>query len=281
MYAPLLVLIGAKNLTSSELSFHFAHANGFPAGSYNTLFSALPRHFRRIHVERFGHDPALPVNGNWRNQVLELIRHVKKENKDPRGVYGIGHSFGAVVTYMAACEAPELFRGLILFDPPLVVGPLSHFFKFAKYTPLINKLTPAKLAQTRNTSWPSSTDMVAYFHGKSLFRDMDKRCVRDYVTAVTARKGDNISLTFKADVEAALFRNVPHNLAKYTGKLKCPAVLVTGNKSNVCKPEMYMRLMKQNAIEHTQLPGGHMFPLEQPEMVAEFITSTLNEWNKE
>lgn len=268
-------------MTSSELSFHFAHANGFPAGSYNAMFSALPDHFHRLHVERFGHDPQLPVNGNWRNQVQELIKHIKKENKDPRGVYGIGHSFGAVITYMAACEAPELFRGIILFDPPLVVGPLSYFFKFAKHTPLINKLTPAKLAQTRNTSWPSNTDMVAYFHSKALFRDMDKRCVRDYVKSVTALKGDNISLTFRAEVEADLFRNVPHNLGKYKGKLKCPAVLATGSKSNVCKPEMYSRLLKHNAIEYSVLDGGHMFPLEHPEQVAGFIERTLTQWSNE
>jgi surfactin synthase thioesterase subunit len=108
---------------------------------------------------------------------------------------------------------------------------------------------------------------------------MDKRCVRDYVKSVTAVKGDKISLTFRADVEAELFRNVPHNLGKYKGKLKCPAILATGNKSNVCKPEMYSRLMKHNAIEHVVLEGGHMFPLEHPEKVASFIEQTLEQWN--
>ena len=100
-------------MSSTELSFHFAHANGFPAGSYNAMFSALPKNFNRLHVERFGHDPQFPVNGNWRNQVHELIKHVRKENTDSRGVFGVGHSFGAVITYMAACEAPELFLSLI------------------------------------------------------------------------------------------------------------------------------------------------------------------------
>jgi pimeloyl-ACP methyl ester carboxylesterase len=108
---------------------------------------------------------------------------------------------------------------------------------------------------------------------------MDKRCVRDYVKSVTAQKGDAISLTFRADVEAELFRNVPHNLGKYKGKLQCPAVLVTGDKSNVCKPQMYARLMQHNEIEHKVMRGGHMFPLEHPEEVAAFVTATLNKWN--
>jgi surfactin synthase thioesterase subunit len=55
--------------------------------------------------------------------------------------------------------------------------------------------------------------------------------------------------------------------------------LAAGNKSNVCKPEMYSRLMKHNAIEHVALEGGHMFPLEHPEKVASFIEQTLEQWN--
>ena len=69
-------------MSQSSLTFHFAHANGFPAASYNTLFSYLPDHFQRLHVSMFGHDDALPVNGNWRNQVKELINHVERENRD-------------------------------------------------------------------------------------------------------------------------------------------------------------------------------------------------------
>ena len=266
-------------MSQSSLTFHFAHANGFPAASYNTLFSYLPDHFQRLHVGMFGHDDALPVNGNWRNQVKELINHVERENRDERGVFAVGHSFGAVISYMAACEAPHLFRGVIMLDPPLVVGPMSHFFRFAKKTPLINKLTPAKLAETRNTRWPANTDLDAYFHGKALFRNMDKRCVRDYVKSVIHHQGDEARLGFKAEVEAALFRNVPHNLGRYKGKLSCPALLITGKQSQVCKPTMYTRLMKQNAITHTSLEGGHMFPLEHPENVANLISTTLSKWN--
>jgi pimeloyl-ACP methyl ester carboxylesterase len=266
-------------LSKTDISFHFAHANGFPAGSYNALFSSLPEHFHRLYVDRFGHDPQLPVNANWRNQVNELIKHIKAENTDSRGVYAVGHSFGAVISYMAACEEPSLFRGLIMLDPPLVMGPMSYFFRFAKKTPLINKLTPAKLAETRNTQWPSHTDMEAYFQGKALFRNMDKRCIRDYVKHVTHTKGELTSLTFKAEVEASLFRNVPHNLGKYKGKLKCPALLVTAKDGAVCRPAMYERLIQHNNIDHTEFKGGHMFPLEHPEAVAELISTTISKWN--
>ncbi|GEA11314.1 alpha/beta hydrolase [Alteromonas sp. KUL49] len=261
----------------SKVTFHFAHANGFPAPSYNVLFSALPNAYERIHVDKFGHDPLLPVNKNWRNQVTELINHIASYN-NADGIYAIGHSFGAVISYMAACEAPHLFKGLIMLDPPLVVGPMSTFLRLVKKTPLIDKVTPANLAKTRNTQWDKQTDMVSYFQSKALFKYMDERCVRDYVNAVTEHKDDKINLTFSADVEANLFRNVPHNLNRYQGKLACPALLVTAKNSKVCHPMMIKALRKQNNVDHMVAPGGHMFPLEQPEKVAEIITATLERW---
>ncbi|PTT98356.1 alpha/beta hydrolase, partial [Pseudomonas sp. HMWF031] len=43
----------------------------------------------------------------------------------------------------------------------------------------------------------------------------------------------------------------------------------------------YSRLLKHNAIEHSVLDGGHMFPLEHPEQVASFIERTLTQWSNE
>ncbi len=262
----------------SKVTFHFAHANGFPAPSYNALFSAMPDTLERTHVDRFGHDPQLPVNNNWRNQVRELINHIADHQQHTNGVYAVGHSFGAVISYMAACEAPHLFKGLIMLDPPLVVGPMTTFLRLVKKTPLIDKVTPASLAKSRNTQWDMDTDMVSYFHNKALFKDMDERCVRDYVNAVTAVQGDTISLTFCANVEANLFRNVPHNLNRYRGKLQCPALLVTARNSKVCHPMMIKALKKQNNVEHIVADGGHMFPLESPEKVADIIAATIQGW---
>ncbi len=264
--------------TPSPVTFHFGHANGFPAESYTTLFNALPTHWQRLSVSKFGHAPQYPVSANWRNQVDELIEHVKRHRPDEKPVYAVGHSFGAVISYMAACEAPSLFKGLIMFDPPLVTGMSSAFFRLAKLTPYIDKLTPARLASSRRTSWPKSTDLVEYFKNKGLFKNMDRRCVEDYVHAVTRLRDEHWHLTFRADVEAELFRNVPHNLHKYYGKLQCPSVLVTAKDTTVCVEKMRKPFIKGNNMRHDVLPGGHMFVLERPEAVAEYITATITQW---
>lgn len=266
-------------MSSSEVCIHFAHANGFPAKSYQTMFNYLPAHWQQLSVDKFGHNARWPVNKNWSNQVDELIENVRLQRPEG-GVYAVGHSFGAVVSYMAVCRAPELFKGLIMFDPPLVTGPFRHLVRLAKKTPLIDKLTPAGLSKNRCTHWPTDTDLTAYFSAKGLFRQMDRRCIADYVRAVAKPTDSGWSLAFEASVETAIFRNVPHNLARFAGTLSRPAILVTGTQTTVCTPLMRNRFIKQNQLEHTQLTGGHMFPLEHPRETAAFIERQIEEWEK-
>ena len=43
---------------------NFVHANGFPAGSYNTLFQLLPKSYQVISLEKYGHNEQYPVEKN-------------------------------------------------------------------------------------------------------------------------------------------------------------------------------------------------------------------------
>ena len=44
----------------------FAHANGFPAGTYRTLFEAWRAAGFTVHaLPKVGHDPRFPVTSNW------------------------------------------------------------------------------------------------------------------------------------------------------------------------------------------------------------------------
>ena len=48
----------------------FAHANSFPAGTYDYLFAQLRARGFAVHaLPRFGHDPAYPVTDNWPHLV--------------------------------------------------------------------------------------------------------------------------------------------------------------------------------------------------------------------
>jgi len=261
------------------INIHFAHANGFPAASYQQVFNALPSHFNVMALTQFGHNPAFPVNNNLSNLVDELLDYLYKNVDFP--VYGVGHSMGALVTYMAACEAPELFKGVIMLEPPIASGLASWIFKLAKMTPLIERVSPAGKAATRCQSWPIDLDLIDYFSGKSLFKNFAPACIADYVNAATKVVGERRVLTFDAQVEAQIFRNVNDNIHRYYGKMQRPSFLISAENSPVCVPSNLSHFVKNTKIEHLRVPRlGHMFPLEAPVDVAQLIGQKIRQWEE-
>mgnify|MGYP003665878190 FL=1 len=260
----------------NNVHLHFAHANGFPAGSYRKLFSALNSDYCVSAIEKFGHTSRFPISKNWGNQTQELISHIESTQNQP--VYGIGHSFGGVVSYMAACTRPDLFKGLIMLDPPMITGLTRVFFRGAKATPLIDKITPAGKTVTRCKQWGKDEDLLAYFQARALFKNMDSDCIADYVSSVTHVQEQHRHLHFKPEVEASIFRNLPHDIYKYYGKLTCPALLITGSQTHVCTERRIRPFIKANHLTHEVFSGGHMFPLESPVETAELINRTIEGW---
>lgn len=265
--------------STPKAKLHFAHANGFPAGSYALLFSQLSNDFDVIALEKFGHNAAFPVSKDWSKQVEELVNYVKSNSTEP--VYAVGHSFGAVVSYMAVCEYPELFKGLIMLDPPLITGLTALVARGVKSTPLFDKFTPAKQTLNRCTRWDENTDLVDYFKNKNLFKNMHIQCVQDYVSSATEPSEQGYKLTFSHEVEAEIFRTLPLKIHQFYGKLSKPAVLITGEKTTVCKPKLIAPFIEKNGLEHYEIEGGgHMFPLEQPEKVGQMIAQQIHQWEE-
>jgi pimeloyl-ACP methyl ester carboxylesterase len=266
-------------MSDMKLMAHFAHANGFPSGSYKTLFSNLPKELDLFALDKFAHNPKFPLDDNWHNPTTELIDYIE-QNAD-RPVVAIGHSFGGVISYIACCKRPDLFSGLIMLDPPLITGLARHVFRFAKKNALINKITPAKLTLRRKKQWHKDDDLVAYFSARALFKNMDKRCIQDYIDSVTMLKGDERKLIFDTDIESNIFRTIPHNLPDYYGKLQCPAALITARYTDVCVPRLRNPFLRANpSIQHIEFKqGAHMFPLEHPKQVAHLIGEVLADWN--
>jgi pimeloyl-ACP methyl ester carboxylesterase len=121
-------------------SVFFAHANGFPSATYGKLFAALAPDYRVQHLEQHGHDPRFPVNDNWSNLVDELIHHLEA-NQQP--IWGVGHSLGGVLHYHAALLRPELYRGVVMLDSPVLTLADKMVIRAAKRFGFIDRITPA------------------------------------------------------------------------------------------------------------------------------------------
>lgn len=255
---------------------NLVHANGFPVGSYKTFLAEFSSSYHTTGHDKFGHNDNYPIHSNWQYLVTELVDYLKQQDQK---VICIGHSFGGVISFLAACQHPELFRGLIMLDPPVVTGPFSHILKVVKKTPFIDTWSPAGRAIKRQRYWPADTNMVSNFAHKKLFHNFDQRCLKDYVDHAVKHRNNRLELTFLPEVEADIFRHMPSNLSQYKNKLKVPAALIYGENTTVFPIKYFERFAKLNDIELAMMPnGGHMFPLEQPENTANMIKAIIKDW---
>lgn len=251
---------------------HFAHANGFPMGSYRVLFDALAAGFDIRGVSHIGHDPRWPVSDNWDALVEEQLAQISAAEEP---VWGVGHSLGGVLLYRAALKAPGYFKGLVLLDPPLYIsGMRPWLLKVAKRTGRIDRVTPARQSRYRKKSWPDEEAVAEYLQSRALFRDFDARCLSDYVASGTRIESGQRVLSFEPEVEYNIFCGIADNLWGSGRKMKVPVSVLTSENASVI-PKDGLRGIRRSGFNWKPVDGGHLFPLEHPESTAAEIQAMI------
>ena len=255
----------------------FAHANGFPSATYGKLFAALAPDYRVRHLEQHAHDPRFPVDDNWANLVDELILHLEQGGEP---VWGVGHSLGGVLHYHAALRRPELYRGVVMLDSPLLTGADRLMIRAAKRFGFIDRITPAGRTVGRRETFGDFGEARDYFAGKTLFRHFDPDCLEAYVRhgLREEERGAGLRLRFSAATEISIYRNVPHIVPGRPQQLALPLAIVRGEQSRVVLPHQARQVRRMPRGEQHSLPGGHMFPLERPQDTAHLLRELFGRW---
>lgn len=258
---------------------HFSHANGFPAGSYRVLLERLAVHYDVRTIERLAHQPDYPVTDNWHFLEQELIHYFEQHYHQP--VIAVGHSLGGLLSYMVAYKRPDLVKGLVMLDSPLLTPVENAGFGLLKRLRLTDRFTPAGRTQGRRQEWPDRASAKEYFADKSLMKRFDQRCLDDYVTSGTdfinpGEPDAGVRLSFDPQIEMKIYRTMPHIL-RSDRPLKLPAAVIGGRQSNVFNRLHGARMKSRVGMKVRWMPGSHMFPLEQPEATADTIHQLLGE----
>ena len=253
----------------------FAHANGWPLGSYRVFFSHLLEHCRIIGYHQrpmWSREPA-PERLDWRQLTTDLLDTVQATQSEP--VWMMGHSMGAVVSLLAAARRPALFRGLLLIDPVLALR--RHF--------LVRRLMPARMRDrmpiiaktlTRPDRFASRQEAFDFHRPKRAFRVMSEEVVWDYVNAGTRRteSGDYV-LSYGRDWEVAAYRGVL-SVWSAMSRVKLPVLGLRGETSDTISPAAFARWARvQPHADLRECRGGHLLPLERPAETAAEVVSFL------
>lgn len=257
----------------------FSHANSFPITTYRLLFELLhERGCEARGVERFGHDERYPVSDNWPHLVQQLADFARAE-VDRRGepVFFVGHSLGGFLSVMAAALHPELARGVLLIDSPLISGWRATTLGMAKRAQLVGSVSPGKISQRRRNSWASHAEALDYFRSKKAFAQWHPEVLQDYVALGLKDQDGKRVLAFEREVETAIYNTLPHNLDALLRRhpLRCPAAFIGGRGSQEMKQvglDMTLRITRGRTM---MLDGSHLFPMERPHATAATIEAAL------
>lgn len=268
-------LFSAHGFAGMSQPIFFAHANGFPSGTYGKLFAALEPEYRVAHLEQHAHDPRFPAGDNWYHLVDELIHHLQQQDEP---VWGVGHSFGGMLHLHAALRCPDLYRGVVMLDSPVLTRTDRWVIRAAKRFGFIDKLTPAGRTLGRREEFADLDSARSYFAGKTLFRGFDPECFDAYLQHGLHKVGDKLRLRFDPATEISIYRGVPHTSPGRTRQLQVPLAVVRGHKSRVVMNHHTRFVGRLPQGESLTVPGGHMFPLERPQDTAQLLKNLFTRW---
>ncbi len=261
----------------------FSHANSFPASTYRVLFRQLKARGLAISaIDKLGHDPHYPVTSNWPHLVQQLVDFTQAQADKAAGpVFLVGHSLGGFLSVMAASQAPQLVRGVVLLDAPLIGGWRATTLGVIKRAQLVGSVSPGAVSKKRRNSWPDKAAALAHFQHKRAFARWDPQVLADYIEHGTHDANLHGSskrvLSFERDVETAIYNTLPHNMDALLKRhpLRCPVAFIGGNHSAEMKQVGMALTQKITKGRINMLEGSHLFPMEHPLATAAAIEAAL------
>jgi len=257
----------------------FSHANSFPAATYGVLFKSLrSRGFVVRAVPMFGHELDYAVTNNWPHLVQQLHDFAEREvDKAGEAAWLVGHSLGGFLSLMCAARHPQLARGVLLLDSPLLGGWRATALGAMRRTQMVGAISPGAVSRRRRNLWPSREAALEHFRHKKAFAKWDPQVLHDYIAHCTHDADGQCALSFDRDVETAIYNTLPDNLDRLLRRhpLRCPTAFIGGLQSAEMK-QVGMAMTEQVIKgRRMMLDGSHLFPMEKPLATAAAIEASL------
>lgn len=263
---------------SDKPALVFSHANSFPAGTYRMLFEAWREAGYEVHaIEKLGHDPAYPVTCNWLHLRRQLADFIERDVGRPG--YLVGHSLGGFLSLMVAIRFPQLVRGVVLLDSPVIYGWKARGLQFAKATGWSERVSPGRVSRKRRNRWADPEAVHRHFIEKPAFARWHAEVLADYVRAGTERDDQGRRLSFRREVETDIYNTLPHHVDRLARRYPptCPIAFIGGT---ISKEVRQVGMAATQRVTHGRvswIEGGHLFPFERPQETAAEVLRWLRE----
>ena len=261
---------------------HLLHANGFCAGTYSPFVKHLINDLHVVASDLRGHGDSTQPNAKrvrgWHIFADDLKILIERSMTPP--IIGMGHSLGAVTTYIAAAHYPYLFSAIILIDPSILPRRRLMWFAALRMIGLAGNRQLAQSARRRRRTFQGKSEALNRFAaGRGIFKSWSKEFVEAYLECGLLEK-DSETAVLKCDpeLEAQIFESVPHDVWRYANRITCPVLAIRGEHSDVFTAESARRLKQIIPdCEAATIPdAGHFVPMGKPEKCARVITDFIH-----
>jgi pimeloyl-ACP methyl ester carboxylesterase len=259
------------------------HANGFCGGTWELVAQQLTDRYHVIAIDARGHGDSgagnVPEDYRWKyfvDDLLAVANSLLRGSKNKQIAYGIGSSFGGIITAEAEAKQPGLFKRLALLDPPIhPTEPLVS--RFGLDIEATNPVKSTLVAQTlkRRKQWPTIAEPRSSWRHKGMFAAWSDAAFELYLAECLREAVDGVvSLKCDPQVEAHIFETTGSlDVLQYAPFVDAPVLYVRAATGHV--PAEYCReiagLFRNSQYE--EIDGGHLLPLEVPSAVVDRLVA--------
>ena len=220
-------------------------------------------------IDAIGTDPRHPPTEGWPHLVDQLIESIRQP------IFGVGHSLGGYLHYLAAVRRPELYRAIVLLDAPIIGAFRGGVLGATKRLGIVDRVTPAGATRDRRSTWQTREEAKAHFRSRRLFHSFTEECLEDYVRHGLVEEEGRLRLKIDPAIEYQIYRTIPHDMMRHLPRLRVPAAFVGGADSDVVR-RLRLAGMRPK-FTFRKVPGGHLFPFEYPREAATSIAQALDD----
>jgi esterase len=249
----------------------FLHGTSFSRGVWRPIADELAGLAAGIAVDLRGHgdssDPEPPYH--WSLFADDTVGYI--EQLPPGPIVLCGHSLGGATAVEVAARIPGRVAALVLVEP--VLAPHG--------VPPSEGMIVATLRRKR--SWPDQAQAEEHHAARSPWRYWDREVLAGFfATGLTRTEDGQCTLSAPPEVAASVYAESLGSQAwSVLPHITCPVRVLRaagdqGGRSSTASP-----LIAQTTPDGTDRliegPSGHLLPMEQPQLIAEFIRGILTE----
>lgn len=277
-------LRGYRTESRGKPVLHMLHGNGFCSRMYMPMLQILQPHFDLFLSDAQGHgdsDHGGPFVGWNLSAALAKDAWLAHRHLYPAvKIYGIGHSFGGVLTALIHTSGDSPFHQAVLLDPVLFTPTMLTVMKSLNGVRLYHKNPLAKAALRRRQHWPDKDSARQYLHNRGMFANWHEDALAAYIDHALKPSEYGLSLKCQPEREADIFASFPQKLWQQLSTPCPPVQVIYGDKSYDFIAKAMAKWQRQNnAVTSKVVPGGHCFMQEYPEHAAGYIIQAIDNLN--